>query len=105
MDVFAYSSLRDGMPNALLEAMACEKAVIAAPIGCATEVVKDGKNGVIVNVNDENMLAEKILELLDNPKKSQILGKNARQFIIRKLPPETELEANLDIYRKLGFSL
>lgn len=104
MDVFVHPSLRDGMPNALLEAMACEKAVIATPVGGTMDVVEDGKNGVIVNVNNENMLAEKILEILDNPKKSQILGKNARQSIIEKFSPEKELQANLDIYRKLGIS-
>ena len=105
MDIFVHPSLRDGMPNALLEAMACEKAVIATPVGGTIDVVKDGKNGVLVNVNDEDMLTEKILELLDNPKKSQFLGKNARQFIMKKFTPERELEANLDIYRKLGISL
>ena len=102
MDVFVHPSLRDGMPNALLEAMACEKAVIATPVGGTMDIVENGKNGLLVNVNDENMLTEKILELLDNPKKSQFLGKNARQSIIEKFTPEKELEANLDIYRKLG---
>lgn len=53
MDVFVHPSLRDGMPNAVLEAMACEKAVIATPVGGVVDVVEDGKkNGVLVNVND-----------------------------------------------------
>ncbi len=60
---------------------------------------------LLVNVNDEDMLAEKILELLDDPKKSQILGKNARQSIMENFTPEKELEANLDVYRKLGISV
>ncbi|MBC7878651.1 MAG: glycosyltransferase [Anaerolineales bacterium] len=105
MDVFVHPSLRDGMPNALLEAMACEKAVIATPVGGAMDVVEDGKNGVIVNVNDENMLAEKILELLNDPKKRTILGKHARQAVTEGFTLEKELQANLDIYRKLGISL
>jgi glycosyltransferase involved in cell wall biosynthesis len=104
MDIFVHPSLRDSMPNALLEAMACEKAVIATPVGGAMDVLEDGKNGLFVNVNDANMLAEKILELLDDPKKSQNLGKNARQSIVEKFSPEKELEANLDVYRKLGIS-
>lgn len=102
VDVFVHPSLRDGMPNAVLEAMACEKAVIATAIGGIKDVLEDGKNGVMVNVNDTNMLAQKITELLDDPKKRETLGKNARELIASKLTLEKELEANLNVYRKLG---
>jgi len=102
IDVFIHPSLRDGMPNAVLEAMACEKAVIATAVGGIKDILEDGKNGVIVNVNDASMLAKKIIELLDNPKKRKALGKNARELIINKFSPEKELEANLNVYRKLG---
>jgi len=101
MDIFVHPSLRDGMPNAILEAMACEKAVIATPVGGVKDILEDGKNGIIVNVNDVNMLAEKILELLDNSEKSLELGKNARQLVMNKFTLEKELEANLNLYRKL----
>jgi glycosyltransferase involved in cell wall biosynthesis len=105
MDVFVHPSLRDGMPNALLEAMACEKAVIATPVGGAMDVVEDGKNGMVVNVNDAGALADAISELLDDAEKRIELGKLARETIINKLTPEKELEANLEVYRKLGISL
>lgn len=102
IDVFVHPSLRDGMPNAVLEAMACEKAVIATPVGGVNDILEDGKNGVIVNVNDENMLAEKAKELLGNHKKRKLLGKNARITITSKFTPEKELHANIDIYQTLG---
>ena len=90
------------MPNAVLEAMACEKAIIATAVGGIKDILEDGKNGVIVNVNDANMLAQKITELLDDPKKRETLGKNARELIVNKFTPAKELEANLDVYRELG---
>ena len=102
IDVFVHPSLRDGMPNAVLEAMACEKAVIATAVGGTIDILEDGKNGVVVNVNDPDMLAQKITELLDGPKKRASLGKNARELIVSKFAIEKELEANLDVYRKLG---
>jgi glycosyltransferase involved in cell wall biosynthesis len=105
MDVFVHPSLRDGMPNAVLEAMACEKAVIATPVGGVKDILEDGKNGVIVNVNDASMLAQEITDLLDDPKKRGLLGKNARELIAAKFTPKQELEANLDVYRKLGLKL
>ncbi len=102
MDVFVHPSLRDGTPNALLEAMACGKAVIATPVGGMTDVLENGKSGIFVNVNNATMLAEKILDLLDNPEKRAILGKNARELIMNGFTPEKELEANLNVYRSLG---
>jgi glycosyltransferase involved in cell wall biosynthesis len=105
MDVFVHPSLRDGMPNALLEAMACEKAIIATAVGGTIDVLEDGKNGIIVGVNDAKMLAEKIHELLDNTEKRTTLGKNARQSILERFTPDKELEANITVYKNLGLKV
>lgn len=102
MDVFIHPSLRDGMPNAVLEAMACGKPVIATPVGGVLDVIKDGVNGVLVNVNDAGALAERVLNLLNNAETCNTLGRNARESILNRFTPEKELEANLSIYRQLG---
>jgi glycosyltransferase involved in cell wall biosynthesis len=105
MDVFVHPSLRDGMPNALLEAMACEKTVIATPVGGVTDVIEDGKNGVLVKVNDADGLAEKILQLLNQPENNRTLSKAAREAVIHRFTPEKELEANLQVYQRLGLKI
>jgi glycosyltransferase involved in cell wall biosynthesis len=105
IDIFVHTSLRDGMPNAVLEAMACEKAVIATPVGGTKDILEDGKNGIVVNVNDANMLAEKIIELLDDREKRTSLGKNARELIASRFSPDRELRANLGVYRELGIQI
>ena len=102
IDVFAHPSVHDGMPNAILEAMACEKCVIATPVGGMKELIENRKNGMLVNVNDVNALAEKILELLDDREKRASLGKNAREFVASNFKPEKELKSNLEVYRNLG---
>ena len=102
IDVFVHPSLHDGMPNAILEAMACERAVIATPVGGTKDIVEDGKNGMLVNVNDADALAEKILALLDDDEKRVSLGKHAREFVMSEFKPEKELTANLEVYRRLG---
>jgi glycosyltransferase involved in cell wall biosynthesis len=102
MDVFVHPSLRDGMPNAVLEAMACEIPVIATPVGGMPDVIQDGKNGAFVNVGGPDMLAGKILDLLGNPNQRAIMGRNARQSILEKFTPEKELQANLSVYQSLG---
>jgi glycosyltransferase involved in cell wall biosynthesis len=101
MDVFVHPSLRDGMPNALLEAMACEKAVVATPVGGTTDVIEDGKNGVLVKVNDADGLADSILQLLSQSGRRQTISKSARETIISRFTLEKELQANLQIYQIL----
>ena len=101
IDIFIHPSLRDGMPNALLEAMACGKPIIATAVGGTRDILEDGKNGVIVTVSDANVLAQKITELLDDPKKCKMLGKNTRELIQSKFTPEKELKANLEVYKKI----
>lgn len=105
MDVFVHPSLRDGMPNALLEAMACEKAVIATPVGGTTDVIEDGKNGVLIHVNDAEALAESILQLLSQPENRRNISKSARETVVRRFTPEKELEANLRVYQNLGLKI
>ena len=102
IDIFVHPSLHDGMPNAILEAMACEKCVIATPVGGTKELIENGKNGMLVNVNDANALIEKILELLDDREKRESLAKHAREFVVSNFKPEKELNANLGVYRSLG---
>ena len=105
MDVFVHPSLRDGMPNAVLEAMACEKAVIATPVGGMLDILEDGKNGMLINVNDANALAKKVMELLDNSEMRCALGKNARDLVVGKFSLDNELQANLNLYRALGLNV
>ena len=102
MDVFVHPSLRDGMPNAILEAMACEKAVIATPVGGAIDVIEDGKNGRFVPLNDTDKLAETIFQLLSQPENRQTMSKSARDAVLRQFTLEKELQANLKIYKSLG---
>jgi glycosyltransferase involved in cell wall biosynthesis len=102
MDIFVQPSLRDGMPNALLEAMACEKPVIATSVGGIVDAVTDCKNGRLVPANDVDELADVIEELLTNENLRKQLGSTSRQTIVDKFTPQSELDGNLDVYRRLG---
>ncbi|MBL8091634.1 MAG: glycosyltransferase family 4 protein [Anaerolineales bacterium] len=103
IDVFVHPSLRDGMPNAVLEAMACGKSVIATPVGGMTDIIEDGKNGHFVNVNDVDGLSNKIIEVLNSSQEA--IQKSARETIINEFTLEKELSANLNVYKKLGVNL
>ena len=102
MDVFVHPSLRDGMPNAVLEAMACGKTVIATPVGGVLDIIEDGVNGFFVKVGDAEGLAEKMAEALNQPEKRKTVGRSARETVLNQYTLEKELRANLQIYASLG---
>jgi glycosyltransferase involved in cell wall biosynthesis len=105
MDAFVHPSLRDGLPNALLEAMACEKAVIATPVGGVVDAVTDCETGRFVRTNVASELAELIEELLDNEILRKKLGSAARQIVVRNFTLQAELEGNLAVYHQLGLKI
>ena len=80
MNLFYQSSVIEGFPNAVLEAMTTGLPVVATPAGGTREVLTDNENGIITDSNPENT-ANKILELINNPEKAKILGQNARLTI------------------------
>jgi len=102
IDVFVHPSLRDGMPNAVLEAMACEKAVVATAVGGVSDVIKDSENGLTVPANDAESLSKAIIKLLEDESLRCRLGKSARETIQTKFTLQKELDANLKIYKQLG---
>ena len=105
MDVFVHPSLRDGLPNALLEAMACGKAVITTPVGGILDTVIDDENGRIVFTNHVDEFANDIQELLTNQELKKQLGRAACQTILDKFTLQSELNGNLVVYKYLGLKL
>ena len=63
-DVFVLPSLKEGLPLALLEAMASGRAVVVTSVGGMAEVIRDGENGLVVPPGSPNRLAEAISRLL-----------------------------------------
>jgi glycosyltransferase involved in cell wall biosynthesis len=102
MDVLVHPSLRDGMPNAVLEAMACGKTVIATHAGGVMDVLHDGKNGRLVSINDINSLSTVIQQVLSDKTLQSRLGASARRTIVEKFTLQNELDGNLAVYCKLG---
>ena len=78
-DIFLMSSDFEGMPNALMEAMAMGFCTISTdcPAGGSAEIVTDGINGILVPVGDYNYMAEKIIDVLNDKNKRILIEENA----------------------------
>jgi glycosyltransferase involved in cell wall biosynthesis len=97
-DVFLLPSLWDGMPNGLLEAMACGVPVVASDAGGIPEVLRDGVNGVVVPRSHLHQLGRHVLALLDRPAdERQALARAARATVVDRhsLPAEQAALAEL----------
>jgi glycosyltransferase involved in cell wall biosynthesis len=104
IDVLTIPSLRDGLPNALLEGMACGKPVVATRVGGMADVLcqDDAEDGILIPPGDVTALAEAIGGLLTDPERRRRLGQAARHTIQSKYSPDLEIKGNLGVYRCIG---
>lgn len=79
MDVFVLSSLMEGLPITLLEAMALGRPVVVTKVGGMPEVVKDGQTGYLVPPEDHLLMAEAILKIIANPTLGAAMGESGRR--------------------------
>lgn len=81
MDVWVMSSLREGLPVALLEAMAAGKPIVATRVGGIPDAVRDGEHARLVPPADPRALADAIASCLDDVELASRLGRNARERV------------------------
>lgn len=79
-DLFVFMSKQEGLPVAMMEAMACGVPVICSDIRGNTDLVENGVSGIISESTPEK-LAENILQLVSNPSKLQELSAQAAKMI------------------------
>jgi glycosyltransferase involved in cell wall biosynthesis len=80
-DIFALPSLWEGMPNALLEAMAAGLPAVATAVGAVPEMVDDGREALVVPPGDAGALARALAELAAGPARRRAMGALARQRV------------------------
>lgn len=100
-DVFVLSSRREGLPVALLEAMACGLPAIASDLrGSTDSIVVDGRNGLLVPSGDVAALVDKLRVVLSRAELRATLGAGARQTIIERFNSATVADRWLEAYAR-----
>ena len=99
--VCVFPSFAEALPVSWIEAMAMQKPIVASNIGWATEIIDEGKNGFLVNPKQHQEYAQRILDLLENPKSQKEFGLKGRSKIIEKFSIKVVAQQSLAFYKSL----
>ncbi len=102
MDVFCLPSLRQGLGTIMLEAMARGKAVIASGVGGVYSIVRNNETGLVVPPSNSQQLADRIMELLDDPARARAIGQRARTQVQNEFGVDGMVGQTADVYRKFA---
>jgi len=101
LDVFVFSSRAEGMPVAVIEAMAAGLPTVLSDIEPLREVTDGGRVARLFRTGDPSDLAEKILELLSDPKESELLGQAAHEWAVQEYSIDAHIRRLYDVYAGL----
>lgn len=101
MDIFVLPSIREGLPIALLEAMASKTAVIATKVGAIPKVIQNEENGILLEPKDVNGLKDAIINLLNDNNKMQKLALQGYEKVKREFSSEIMCKRYFNIYKEL----
>ena len=100
MDVFVLASTEaEGLSQALTQAMAMERAVVATDVGSVKEVILHGKTGFLVPPRNAQSLADQIYVLLDDDEKRLCIGRSARKLIEQSYSFDMMLHRTEEFYK------
>jgi glycosyltransferase involved in cell wall biosynthesis len=102
MDVFALSSREEGIPNALLEAMAAGLAAVATAVGGTPEVMRDRETGWLVPAGSPESLACALDEALTQPDERSRRGSAARRDAVERLSIDAMVHAHEEFYARVA---
>jgi glycosyltransferase involved in cell wall biosynthesis len=101
LDVAVLSSYTEGLPVAVLEAMAAAVPVVATAVGGTPEVIDEGKTGFLVPAGDAAALANRIGELLDDEPRRRAMGAAGRRHVAEHFSFATQAGQYLALFERL----
>jgi glycosyltransferase involved in cell wall biosynthesis len=98
-DVFVFPSSFEGMPNAVMEAMAAALPVVASDIPAHRELLQEGSTGLLAS--DVPTLVRHVETLLADPELRRRIGENARRYVATNLSVESSAERYRRLYERM----
>jgi glycosyltransferase involved in cell wall biosynthesis len=100
-DLFVFPSLYEGMPGAVIEAMAMGLPIVASDIPSVREVVEPATNALLVDPSDHRALADAIATLLDDPARRHAYGQESRRIYETRFRLDVSVRAMRALYERL----
>ena len=100
-DLFYQSSRSEGLPNAILEAMASGLPCVATEVGGTNEIISNDKNGFLVESERPDLAAKAIINLLGDQNRARIMGAAARRTIEQRFSAQAMVSRMVDQYDSL----
>jgi glycosyltransferase involved in cell wall biosynthesis len=98
-DLFCLPSYaNEGVPQALMQAMACGLAVVSTPIGSIAEIVGEGTTGVLVPPGDAQALGTALDRLLADPARREALARNGRAAALERFGEARMVERMIEVF-------
>ncbi len=98
MDVFAHPSEREGLPKAVLEAMAHRLPVVAFRVGGIPEAIEDGVTGFLCPPGDIEAFASRLLRLVTQAEEAVKMGESGRMRILERFSAATMVQGMMDLF-------
>jgi L-malate glycosyltransferase len=95
------SSISEGFSNSILEYMAAARPVVATDVGGAREAIVEGETGYLVKAGDDEALALRLIDLLNDPERASAMGERGREVVREKFSSEAQLARAENLYESL----
>jgi len=100
-DLVVLPSVKEGLPDVLLEAAALAKPVVASRVGGISEIVRHGVSGLLVPPADPDALAEAVLDLIRRPDEARSMGMRGREVVRREFSVDRMARRVARVYNEL----
>lgn len=101
-DMLVLSSVQEGLPRVILEAMAAGKPVVTPDVGGCAEAVVNGETGLVVPAHDPETLGAAIRYLVEYPEEARRMGEAGRKRAQQLFTVEAMIRAHVEVYEAVG---
>jgi glycosyltransferase involved in cell wall biosynthesis len=105
LDIVTLTSLNEGTPVSIIEAMAAARPIVATDVGGVRDIIEDGKSGYLVVSGDEEKFAEKLLDLIKYPEKRKRFGQYGRGSVKDRFSKDRLIKDTEELYREVFYNL
>ncbi len=92
------TSFNEGFSNSILEYMAAGKTVVATNVGGTSEAIIENETGFLVESDNTKLMANRLIELLEQPEKAKSFGEKGKQMVEEKFSLKAQLKNTLALY-------